>query len=120
MDTTEVFVKERLRSATAKDVVFLKKHWNEWIARKDWQAFERKTGANPQVVYGILDESRIKSVNLVKLSFFVSPRYEIRLRHSARYDLLVVIVIDQPSRGNIGVVTYYKVLTSHQRWFILW
>lgn len=119
MDTTEAFVRERLRSATAEDIVFLKKQWNGWIAHKNWLAFERKTGANPQVVYGVLDELRIKQIRRAILpSLFFSVRYEVRLRHSMHYDIFVVLVFDQPASGNIGIVTYYKKSTSQKNWFI--
>ena len=95
---------EKLKNYTKEDIKFLKREWQEWIEEGKFNLFEKKTGANVQVVYGILDPKKIKNIRLTR----DSKRYELKLYHSLKYEISVFIKFDQPNKGNLGILTYYK------------
>ena len=78
-------VRKKLGGYNPNDIVFLKKHWQEWINNGKFDLIEEKTGANVQSVYNILDISKIKGINPAK---------------------------PQPKKGSLGIVTYYKRLIT--------
>lgn len=102
-------VRKKLGGYNPNDIVFLKKHWQEWINNGKFDLIEEKTGANVQAVYNILDSSKIKSINPAK---YYNDRYEIRLNHSVKFEIAVIISFDQPKKGSLGIVTYYKRLIT--------
>jgi len=103
-------IKNRLIKYTEKDIKFLKSQWQQWIKEKKFDLIEQKTGANIQAVYDIFNPSKIKNIEPAKYS---PDRYEIRLHHGARFEIVVIILFDKPEKGDLGIVTYYKRLISN-------
>ena len=63
---------------------------------------EQKTGANIQAVYDIFNPSKIKNITPAK---YFPDRYEIKLHHSARFEIIMIITFDKPEKGDLGIVT---------------
>ena len=107
MDDLEKEIREKLKNYIKEDIEFLKSWWKAWINEGRYNLIEKHTGANVQVVYDILNQSKIKKIRKAK---YDPNRYEIILHHdsSFKYEISVIIVFDKPCKGNIGVVTYYK------------
>ncbi len=55
MDDVEKFVKEKLNNYQKDDIEFLKSQWQDWIKQNNFEKIQKKTGANLQVVYNVLD-----------------------------------------------------------------
>jgi len=102
-------VRNKLKEYNEEDIFFLKTHWQKWLEEKRFELIEQKTGANVQVIYGILSPSKIKSI---KQANYYPERYELTLVHSRKFDIVVIIVFDQPVKGKLGIVTYYKHLMA--------
>jgi len=110
MESVEESIRNKLKDYGEEDIVFLKAHWQKWQEEKRFELFERKTGANVQIIYDILKQDKIKSIKQAK---YYPERYEIRLTHSKKFDIVVIISFDQPIKGKLGIVTYYKCSMAH-------
>jgi len=98
----EKSIREKLKEYAKEEVVFLKEEWRHKIVERNFEFFEKKAGANIQVVYDILDESRIINVRETN----IAKRFEIK--HNTTFEISVIVVFDQPKKGQLGIVTYYK------------
>ena len=110
MEDIEKEVKEKLKNYVNQDIVFLKKEWKKWAEEGKWDLFKEKTGANVQVIYNILNPKKIKRIRKAK---YYENRYDIRLNHSLKYEIKVVVVFDQPKKGNLGIVSFYKLAITN-------
>ena len=98
-------IKEKLKDYSEKDIVPLKKEWRKWIENKQFDMFLKLKGANIQVIYDILKPHKVLSIRPAKYN---QERIIITLKHSSNYKIEVIIKFDQPSKGQIGIVTYIK------------
>ena len=114
MDDAEKQLNDKLNEYCEEDVYFLKAHWRAWIEEKQFELLERKTGMNIQEVYGVLNPEKVKYIAKSK---HYPERYEICLKHSKRFETIVIAVFDQPSKGKLGIVTCYKRLLAEKRHF---
>ncbi len=104
MNKIEREVKEKLKNYVKGDIIFLKSRWRKWIEEGKFDLLIKKTGANPQVVYDVLEPSKIKSIRLAKYD----NGYSIILYHSSNYEIEVILKFDEFNKGDLGIVTYYK------------
>ena len=101
----ETFVKEKLKEYNENCIKFLKSQWNEWIKKGRYDLIKIKTGANVQEVYNIFNLLKIKNIRIAK---YYPDRYEIKLSHTPNYEIIVIIKFDEPNKGDLGIVTFYK------------
>lgn len=64
MNKTEVI--KKLEGYNENDIVFLKSRWNKLIKQGRLDVIKDEKGINPQIVYSILEISKIKNIKLAK------------------------------------------------------